>query len=511
MDAHQVHLFHQGSALYAQRYLGVHEDADGYVFRLFAPHAQRVYLVGDFNGWQANERYAMQRISEQGIWQIAVKGLAVFDNYKYLVYGADGEPRYKADPYAVHGETPGKGDMSSKVYTLKSFAWNDACWLRTNRQCHFSRPMNIYEVHLGSWQKREDGGFYDYRTLADLLVPYAVEMGYTHLELLPIMEHPSDDSWGYQVSGYFSVSARYGLPEDFKYFVNKCHENGLGVFLDWVPAHFAKDECGLSCFDGAPLYESADPAVSELSVWGTCAFDYAKPEVQSFLISNAIYWLEEYHVDGLRVDAVSAMLYGNRGASGLPLNDIRPNAAAISFLQRLNAVVRVQCPDKALIAEETTAYSGVTGTGAEGSLGFTFKWNVGWAHDTLRYMQTDPFFRKGVHHRMTFGMTYAFDESYILPLSHDEVTLERGSLIERMPGTYEERFANLRAYLGFMMSHPGKKLTFMGNEIGQFRAWDHSGSVEYFLLEYEKHRKLRVYQRALNHFYLRTAPLWQND
>lgn len=498
----------------AYEYLGAHREGDRVVFRVWAPHAAAVYAVGDFNGW--DESVPLIRLTAGGVWEGATDAARVPTGalYKFRLETPAGEI-YKADPYAVFAErAPG---TASAFFDLAGYAWRDAGWLshraRTAKE-YYAAPMNIYEVHLGSWKRHEDGAPYTYRELAADLVPYVKAMGYTHVELMPVMEYPFDGSWGYQVTGYFAPTSRYGTPHDFMALVDAFHEAGVGVILDWVPAHFPKDAHGLYEFDGAPLYEYQGADRMENRGWGTRCFDVGREEVQSFLISNAVYWAKVFHADGLRVDAVSAMLYldyGREAGEWVPnVNGGNENLEAVAFFQKLSDTMRHLCPDVLLIAEESTAWPRVTGEG-EGSLGFSLKWNMGWMNDSLDYIGQDPLFRKFHHNQLTFSLTYAFSERYVLPISHDEVVHGKKSLLDKMPGTYEQKFAGMRAFLAYLMTHPGKKLLFMSSEIGQFREWDFAGAVEWFLTDYPAHAALQHYVAALNHWYLETPALWQRD
>ena len=495
----------------AFRYLGCHlADGEGYVFRVWAPNAEAVHVVGEFNFWNP-EDLPMQPIGA-GVWEAVSVYAKAGQAYKYCVTGRSGCTVYKTDPYGRR--CCALPETSSIICPPPQFRWHDAAYrARTAKQTAISRPVNIYEVHAGSWKRHEDGSYLSYEELAAELVPYVRDMGYTHIELLPIMEYPYDPSWGYQVTCYFAPTHRYGTPEQLMQFVDACHKAGLGVILDWVPAHFPKDENGLFEFDGSCCYELSDPSMNEHPDWTTRIYDYGKSEVQSFLISNACYWLSEFHVDGIRVDAVASMLYLDYNRKQFKPNRYggRENLEAIDFLRNLNAAAFQADPAAMMIAEESTAFPMVTRPAYDGGLGFLFKWNMGWMNDMLKYMSLDPLWRKGDHNALTFSMTYAYSENFILPLSHDEVVHGKCSLINKMPGNYDDKFNNLRVFFAYQMAHPGKKLNFMGNEFAQFIEWNYKQGLDWLLLDYDRHRQMQSFVRTLNHFYLENRCLWEND
>ncbi len=508
--------FSDGTSTDAYQFMGCHpatvDGQDGYVFRVWAPHAKSVRVLGRFNDWDKASP-AMERISP-AVWERFIPGVQTYDEYKYYIERPDGTFVFRADPYGTHSAT--RPDNASKVFDLNGFQWTDAAYRRAKAKKDVLRsPVNIYEMHLGSWRRHEDGNFLSYVECAKQLIPYLKDMGYTHVELLPVSEYPYDPSWGYQVTGYYAPTSRYGPPHDFMKFVDMCHNEGIGVIIDWVGAHFPRDECGLFEFDGGYCYEPADPLRREHPDWGTRIFDYGRYEVRSFLISNVVYWLDKFHIDGIRVDAVASMLYldyGRRGGEWRPNKDGgNINLEAVQFLRDMNTAALTFDPSAIMCAEESTAFPMVTKPGYDGGLGFNFKWNMGWMHDMIDYMSTDPLFRKGKHNNLTFSLTYAFSENFVLPLSHDEVVHGKCSLVNKMPGEYGEKFQSLRAFYGYMMTHPGKKLLFMGGEFAQFIEWDEKKELDWLLLDYDKHRQMQSYVRDLNHYYLDHPALWSND
>lgn len=511
-----LEVFHTGDSVRAYDFLGAHlvnrNDKNGVVFRVWAPTARSVSVAGDFNNWN-NEANYMYNIG-YGVWEVFVEGVKEFCIYKYCIESEYGDRLMKADPYAFHAQTrPGQ---ASVVYDIESYSWNDSEWFNKRKENNISSsPMNIYEIHAGSWRKYPDGNFFNYQKLADELIPYLKEMHYTHVQLMPIMEYPYDGSWGFQTTGYYAPTSRYGTPSDFMAFVDKLHGEGIGVILDWVPSNFPTDDFGLARFDGSPLYESNDPKTSKRDSWGTCLFNYARFEVTSFLVSCAMFWLDKYHIDGLRIGALSSMLYLDYGKAEGEWEPNKfggkENLDAVDFVKRLNTAVHMYHPDVMMFAEENTSWPKLTHKIEDGGLGFDFKWNMGWMNDMLHYMSLNSMWRPFNHDSLTFSFYYAFSEKFLLPISHDEVSHGKGSLIKQMPGKYDEQFAGVRAFITYMYAHPGKKLVFMGTEIGQFDEWNHEEAIQWDLLEFEKHKKLRTFFKELNKFYLDCKPLYELD
>jgi len=505
------HTIYEKMGAHAKTVLGV----DGFLFAVWAPNAVRVSVVGTFNGWDGRV-HPMRSRGASGVWELFVPGIDSGELYKYEIRSADGSLHAKADPYAQRSEVRPK--TASITYAPVQYAWDDAEWLAARSESNqLEQPLSIYEVHLGSWKQtlEESSRKYGYRELADELVTYVKNMGYTHVEFMPLATHPYDPSWGYQVTGYYSPAARYGSPEDLKFLIDLCHRSGIGVILDWVPAHFPTDAHGLAQFDGSCLYEHADPRQSLHPDWGTLVFNYGRNEVRNFLTANALYWFEKYHVDGLRVDAVASMLYldySREGGDWIPnQHGGRENLEAINFIQRLNEIVYSSYPGVLMIAEESTAWPAVSRPTDMGGLGFSLKWNMGWMNDILSYMAKDPVHRKYHHSMLTFALMYSFHENFVLPFSHDEVVHAKGSLLGRMPGDDWQKFANVRALLGYMFAHPGKKLLFMGIDIGQWNEWDYSSGLAWDLLTYEPHRSLNDFVRALNCLYTSEPSLYELD
>ena len=518
LNEYDLYLFHQGTNFHAYEMLGAHfierDGKKGVRFAVWAPHAKSVSVVGDFNNWD-NRVNRMIRLEDGETWELFIEGLKQGDNYKYAILPQHGKAHImKDDPYGFYAEK--RPNTASRLYNLEDYDWQDGEWQELKkRQSSYSHPMLIYEVHAGSWQ-RKDREYLTYRELADKLIKYVKEMHYTHIEFMPLTEHPLDNSWGYQTTGYYAVTSRYGEPNDFRYLVETAHKNGIGVIMDWVPGHFCKDTQGLREFDGVNLYESDNTQRSENRGWGTINFDYGRTEVHSFLISNALFWLEEFHIDGLRIDGVANMLYLNFGREAGEWTPNRygdtGNLEAVDFLKKLNETVFKYNPQALMMAEESTSWPLISKPVYMGGMGFNYKWNMGWMNDMLDYVSLEPIYRKWNHDKVTFSFMYAFAENFILPLSHDEVVHGKRSLIEKMPGDYWQKFAGLRCFFGYWIAHPGKKLLFMGGEFGQFIEWNENDSLDWHLVErYEKHTQLQAYSQALNKFYIDNKSLWQVD
>lgn len=505
------YLFHEGKNFRTYEFLGSFLDGNQCTFRVWAPHAQAVFVSGDFCGWEPTV-HELTRMNNEGLFEGTISNVRPYDSYKYVIKASDGRMLWKADPYARHAQT--RPESASKVYEDQNYLWKDETWLK-QRTIPFQQPMNIYEVHLGSWKHGENGEFLSYRQLADTLIPYVKQMHYTHIELLPITEFPYDPSWGYQVTGYFAVTSRFGTPDDFKYLIDKAHQNGIGVILDWVPGHFTKDEYGLYEFDGECCYEYSDERKKEHISWGTRVFDYGRGEVCSFLFSSACYWIEQFHLDGLRVDAVSSMLFLDYDRpQHLAAKNIyggNENLEVLDFFRILNGYVQENYPGVMMIAEEATAYPKITAPIQDGGLGFHFKWNMGWMNDSLDYIEENPIYRQWSHNKLTFSMCYAFVENFILPISHDEVVHLKKSLLDKFPVGYDDKFSNYKTFLGYMFAHPGKKLTFMGTEIPQFIEWDESKELDWMLLDFPSHYNAHRFAQELNQYYRKTPALWQQD
>ena len=495
----EQYLFHRGEYRQAYEYFGAHPTRNSTVFRIWAPSAKSVAVVGDFNDWIAREEDYCHKITNEGIWEVEIKKIKKGNLYKYQIETSWGEKILKSDPYAFYSEL--RPQTASIVNGNPKFRWADKRWLNS-REIGYAKPINIYEVHLGSWKKKENGTYYNYKEIAELLVEYMLEMNYTHIEIMPISEYPFDGSWGYQGTGYYSVTSRYGTPEDFMYFVNYFHKNNLGVILDWVPGHFCKDSHGLYRFDGSACYEYEDPSLGE-NEWGSANFNVSRNEVRSFLLSNLYFWIKEFHIDGIRMDAISNMLYYRDGLS--------ENKRSVEFLQYLNQSLHEEYSDVMLIAEDSSAWPLVTKYQADGGLGFDFKWNMGWMNDTLKYMEQDPFFRKSHHGKLTFSFMYAFSENFILPLSHDEIVHGKNSILNKMPGYYEDKLAHVKNLYSYQMAHPGKKLNFMGNEFVQGLEWRYYEQLEWQLLKDNKgSQDIQKYVKALNKLYLEEEALWHD-
>ena len=508
-----IYYFHQGTTIKAYELLGAHYTKKSTRFCVWAPNAISVSVVGEFNNWDPSA-HQMIRINNEGLYEITINGVKEFACYQYAIKTKRGKLIYKSDPYAFHSELrPAK---ASKVYNMKGYKFKDSKWMKNRIKTQgYNKPLNVYELHLGSWRRYSDGNTFNYADIALELAEYVKEMGYTHIEVMPLSEYPYDPSWGYQVTGFYSITSRYGTPADFMDFVNTCHLNGIGVIVDWVPGHFTKDSHGLIEFDGDYVYEDPNPQRMEHEGWGTRIFDYGKTEVQSFLVSSASFLFDKFHVDGIRVDAVSGMLYLDfcRDPKDAPKNNQggNINLEALAFIKKTNKVLHEMYPGILTIAEESTAYPKITEKVENGGLGFDLKWNMGWMNDTLKYIKKDPIYRSYHHNSISFQMSYIYSERYVLALSHDEVVHLKGSMINKMPGDYFDKFSNLKTYYTYMMTHPGKKLLFMGGEIGQFREWDENREIDWSVLGFEPHRKLKDYVKKLNHLYVDNKCLHEND
>lgn len=517
ISSYDQYLFHEGRHFRSYEIMGAHpgvmEGRKGVRFTVWAPKAKEVRIIGEFNEWQGDD-HVMSRLTDAGIWELFIEDIGPGEMYKFEIVASNGSVKHKADPYAFWAEVrPGS---ASSVFGLGNYQWQDSAWQNDERPTgKLDQPMLIYEVHLGSWRLKEGGELFTYRDLAKELVEYLVEMNYTHVEIMPVAEHPFDGSWGYQAIGFYAPTSRYGNPDDFKYFVDCCHAQGIAVILDWVPGHFCKDDHGLSRFDGGPLYESGFPEIAENYGWGTLNFDFCRPEVWSYLIGNAIYWFEVFHIDAIRVDAVANLLYRDYGKEeGQWMANKyggKEDLEAVEFIKKLNEVIHHDYPRALVFAEESTTWAYLTMPVYLGGLGFDYKWNMGWMNDTLKYASLEPIHRKWNHQLLTFSLLYAFSENFLLPLSHDEVVHGKRSLLDKMPGDYWQKFANLRAFYGYFMGHPGKKLLFMGGEFGQFIEWNEADSLDWHLLEYEMHNKLHQYVKVLNHYYREDEAFWSLD
>ncbi|QOR65995.1 1,4-alpha-glucan branching enzyme [Cytobacillus suaedae] len=504
---HDIHLFHEGNLFKSYQLFGAHltvqNGVEGTQFTVWAPHAAKVNIVGNFNQWEG-DNHPLDKINNEGIWTNFFPGLVDGDIYKYEITTDDGDILLKSDPYAFYSEV--RPATASVIYNLDGYKWNDKAWQKNKRSTH-DRPLNIYEVHVGSWKLKNDGSYYSYEELSEILIPYVLEHGFTHIEILPLVEHPLDKSWGYQGTGYYSATSRYGTPHGLMYLIDQCHQHGIGVIMDWVPGHFCKDSHGLYLFDGKPTYEYSYSHDRENKVWGTANFDLSKPEVQSFLISNALFWIDYFHIDGFRVDAVANMIYWPTSQEG----EQRPNPFALEFLKKLNNAVHEFDHSVLMIAEDSTVWPKVTSPVSEDGLGFSYKWNMGWMNDILTYMQASPYERKKLHNKVTFSLLYAFSEKYILPFSHDEVVHGKKSMLDKMPGDYWDKFAQLRLLYGYLITHPGKKLLFMGGEFGQFSEWKDDSELDWNLDDYRMHQHLREYSKELFKIYKKQRSLYELD